>query len=84
MQFDNFDSADYRAMFVLLERDLQIVLAEKDVHRDRLLRLCRRGQTHAGGESYALHSAYLLLCMLSIPKDPYILVFSILSAFMRC
>jgi len=84
MQFANFDRADYRTMFVFLERDLQIVLPEKDLYRERLLRICRRGQKINDDDSSTLFCAFLLLKLLSIPKDPYVLVFSMLSAFMRC
>ena len=83
-QFSNFDISDYRTMFVLLERDLQIVLSEKDIHRARLLRMCRQGQKGTDTDASPFTRVFLLLRMLSIPKDPYILVFSILSAFMRC
>lgn len=83
-QFANFDMSDYRTMFVFLERDLQIVLPEKDINRERLLRLCRRGQKGEDNDVVPMHKVFLLFRMLSIPKDPYILVFSILSAFIRC
>lgn len=83
-QFSNFDISDYRTMFVLLERDLQIVLPEKDMHRARLLRMCRQGQRGDDTTAHPFTRVFLLLRMLSIPKDPYILVFSMLSAFMRC
>lgn len=83
-QFTNFDSSDYKTMFVLLERDLQIVLPEKDIYRERLLKICKRGQRSEDPDAHILHCSFLLLRMLSIPKDPYILVFSVLSAFMRC
>jgi hypothetical protein len=82
MQFANFDRTDFRTMFVFLERDLQIVLPEKDLYRAKLLRLSRRGQKGDGDD--ILHSVFLVLKMLSIPKDPYVLVFSLLSAFLRC
>ena len=81
MQFSNFEPGDHRAMFVLLERDLQVVLPEKDIYRGRLLNLCRWGQGRADD---AVRTGSTLLYMLSIPKDPYILVFSILAAYMRC
>ena len=83
-QFSNFDISDYRTMFVFLERDLQIVLPEKDINRARLLRLCRRGQKGDDMDVAPAHKVFVLFHMLSIPKDPYVLVFSILSAFMRC
>lgn len=76
-QFANFRGPEYHTMFVFLERDLQVVLPETNIHRARLLRLCRRGQ-------FSRVPTFLLLRMLLIPRDPYILVFSILSAFYRC
>jgi hypothetical protein len=86
-QFTEFDAADFRMMFVFLERDLQVVLPERDVHRAKLIRMCRHGQKLVDGcdeSSYQMFVSHVILRMLSIPKDPYILVFSILSAFMRC
>ena len=79
-QFANFTVSDYRTMFVFLERDLQIVLPERDMHRAQFLRLCRRGQK----VNSTLFPILLLLKMLLIPRDPYVLVFSMLSAFYRC
>ena len=79
-QFANFDSPEYRTMWEFLERDLQIVLPERYIHRDQLIRLCRRGQRATG----PVYSSALLLKMLMIPRDPYVLVFSMLSAFYRC
>jgi len=86
-QFAEFDVTDFRMMFVFLERDLQVVLPEKDIHRARLFRMCRYGQKLEEGcdeLSFRMFVSHVILRMLSIPKDPYILVFSILSAFMRC
>lgn len=83
-QFADFEDTDYSTMFVFLERDLQVVLSERDLYRPRLLRLCRRGRDGQDLPLYRLHSASLLLRMLTIPRDPYVLVFSILSAFYRC
>jgi len=79
-QFANFTVSDYRTMFVFLERDLQIVLPERDMYRAQLIRMCRRGQKANG----TLFPILLLLKMLLIPRDPYVLVFSVLSAFYRC
>ena len=79
-QFANFNVSEYRTMFVFLERDLQIVLPERDLHRAQFIRLCRRGQKANG----TLFPILLLLKMLLIPRDPYVLVFSMLSAFYRC
>jgi hypothetical protein len=49
--------------------------------------MCRHGQKLVEGYdelSFRMFVSHVILRMLSIPKDPYILVFSILSAFMRC
>ena len=78
-QFANFRVPEYRTMFVFLERDLQIALPD-NAHRAHLIRLCRRGQKANG----TLYPAALLNRMLLLPRDPYVLVFSILSAFYRC
>lgn len=85
--FLRFSRAEYGAMFALLHQDLLVVLPEHDLYRDKILRICRRGMSirpAVGNEAYILHSGLLLLLMLSVPKDPYVLVFSILSAFFRC
>lgn len=79
-QFANFGVQEYRTMFVFLERDLQVVLPERDAHREQLIRICRRGQK----VNQTLFPTALLLRMLLLPRDPYSLVFSILSAFYRC
>jgi hypothetical protein len=80
LQFANFGPSEYRTMFVFLERDLQVVLPERDIHRGELIRICRRGQA----VNSTLFPTALLLRMLLLPRDPYVVVFSILSAFYRC
>ena len=79
-QFANFGVSEYRTMFVFLERDLQIVVSERDIYRAQLIRMCRRGQQAMS----ILTMTALLLRMLLLPRDPYILVFSVLSSFYRC
>lgn len=86
-QFLSFTRADLLSMFLLLHQDLLIVLRESDPHRETLLRYCRRGMSVSDAvrsPQYILQSAYILLWMLSIPKEPYTLVFTILSALYRC
>ena len=79
-QFANFERIDYRTMFVFLERDLQIVIPERDIHRAQLIRMCQRGQRAIG----LITMTAIMMRMLQLPRDPYILVFSMLSAFYRC
>lgn len=85
--FLRFTKSEYLSMFVLLHRDLPVVLSEKDPHREKILWYCRRGMSVASGlrtPQYILHSAHLLMSMLTAQKDPYAMVFSVLSAFYRC
>lgn len=79
-QFANFGTMEYHTMFVFLERDLQIVFSERDMYRDLLINICRRAQKREGIFTFTA----MLLRMLMIPRDPYILVFSMLSSFYRC
>lgn len=85
-QFIDLRSSEFYAMFVLLERDIQVVFSENDPGRARALRLCRRGiQTrHSQPKLYELWSVYTLLLLLTIHRDPYSMTFSILSALYRC
>lgn len=71
---------DMAAFFVLLERDLDIVLPATDPFRSRLLGICRRRSTDIKSPLWCANS---LLYMLSLPADPYGLTFSILSALYR-
>ncbi len=85
--FRTFSRQELLSMFVLLHQDLLVVLPERDMYRERLLRLARRGMTvrpETTPQQYLLHAAWLLELMVMIPRDPYVVVFSILSAFYRC
>lgn len=84
--FLRFNKSEYMSMFVLLYRDLPVVLSEKDPQRDKILWYCRRGMlvTELSTKSYILHATYILIWMLTAHKDPYSMVFTVLSAFYRC
>ncbi len=86
-QFVRFTKTDFLSMFLLLYRDLLLVLRESDPQRDKILRYCRRAASVSAATRsphYILQSVYVLRILLSIPKEPYPLVFSILSALYRC
>lgn len=86
-QFLGLNRDEYVTAFTLLHQDLLVVLRESDLQRDRLLRYCRRGIAAAAARepgNYILQSSYILLLLLTIPKDPYVMVFSVLSALYRC
>lgn len=86
-QFRGFVKADYLSMFILLKRDLLGVLPAWDPVRARAIGLCDRAIRLAyrlAPPIYRLQSAYLLLLLLTLHKNPYTMVFSILSALYRC
>lgn len=86
-QFRSFVKADYLSMFILLKRDLLGVLPAWDPARTRAILLCDRAIRLAyrlAPPVYRLQSAYLLLLLLTLHKNPYTMVFSILSALYRC
>ena len=85
--FSAFGAKEFHTMFVLLERDLQVVLSESDPGKARAIRLCRRGIYRAQPVEprlYVLWSVYTVLLLLTIHKDPYTMTFSVLSALYRC
>jgi hypothetical protein len=85
-QFQGFTKADFLSMFILLKRDLDSVLPSWDPVKARALRFCDRGIRTANRLSplYRLQSTYTLLLLLTLHKNPYTMVFSILSALYRC
>lgn len=86
--FQEFTRLDLLSMFTLLERDIQVVIPATHPFRERILSVCRRRALSADsplpGENFSLRCANSLLYILSLPSDPYVLTFSILSAFYRC
>jgi hypothetical protein len=86
-QFRSFVKADYLSMFILLKRDLLGVLPPWDPARARALQLCERGIRLAYRLCpilYRLQSTYILMLLLTLHANPYVMVFSILSALYRC
>jgi hypothetical protein len=85
--FVQFTGIETFSMFTMLHQDLCFVLSDRDPQRDAILRYCRRGiasGTPLPSGQYVLQAPYILMVMLSIPKNPYNLIFSILSAYYRC
>ncbi len=79
------DRSDFMAFFMLLQRDIETVMPATDPFRNRIAMLCGSRTT----PSYTSHSLYLLNCMsallyiITLYRDPYVITFSILSAFYR-
>lgn len=80
----SFTSLDLTTMFVLLERDIEVILPESHPFRNRLLKICRKRIESSTEGPYPLRCANSLLYMLSLPPDSYALTFSIMSALFRC
>jgi hypothetical protein len=78
--------ADFITLFVLLKRDVETIIPATDPFRSRIAALC-------GNRTNPAHSlqtsVYIVIClsslqyMLALYRDPYVLTFSILSAFYR-
>lgn len=76
----------YVSLFVMLRRDVETLLPEASPFRKRISVLCDHRIQSANGiqaHPYTLQSVSLLLHILSMYRDPYILTFSVLSAFHR-
>lgn len=85
--FRDLTKADFLSMFQLLKRDLECVLPVSDPGRERALILCSRSIKSAYVTSpvlYTLQSIYTLMLLLTLHRNPYTVVFSILSALYRC
>jgi hypothetical protein len=73
--------------FRILQQELLAMYAETDLVRRRGIMTCRRMEhfIHTGTHQvFCDISATNLLRLLTIPRDPYLLCFSILSCFYRC
>jgi hypothetical protein len=85
--FQRLDRSDYASLFVLLGRDIETVFPVHDPFREKALRFCRRTQEtiHTLPHNiYILHCVYTLKVLLSLHREPYAMVFSVLSALYRC
>lgn len=84
--FIRFSKADYITLFVLLQRDIETVIPPSDPFRLRISRLCAN-RTHVAhaleNTQFVLQCVSLLLHIVTLYKDPYVITFSILSAFYR-
>jgi hypothetical protein len=77
--------ADFMTIFTLLRRDVETVVPASDPFRNRLAVLCghRANPIHSSHALYLLNCMSALLYIITLPRDPYVLTFSILSAFYR-
>lgn len=84
--FMRFSKSDYITIFILLLRDVETVIPGTDPFRLRVLRLFANRTNVAQAlqnNQFVLQSISLLLHVITLYKDPYVITFSILSAFYR-
>jgi hypothetical protein len=82
----HFSKLEYVSMFVLFRRDVEVLMTVDSPFRTRIAMLCDHRIQSANGISshaYILQSVGLILHILSLYRDPYVLTFSLLSAFHR-
>lgn len=85
--FSRMGRLNYSIMFQMIGDDIQVAIGDKVVYKPRIQWLIRRmGSIYytVPVSQYILQSLKTLMLMTSIPKDPYILIFTILSALYRC
>ncbi len=84
--FMRFSKADYITLFILLLRDVENVIPAADPFRVRVARLFANRTNVAQAlqnNQFVLQSLALLLHIVTLYRDPYVITFSILSAFYR-
>lgn len=76
--------SQYNVMFRMIRDDIPVTMQNKsDRERvDKYLRIAIQNTTNI--QNYILYASYTLMLVLMIPKDPYELCFTILSAMYRC
>lgn len=85
--FLDLPKSTWTQFFWTLQRDLIAMYAETHGLRRRGLTICRRMNffiPHTTPSQYALIAQENLLRLLTYPRDPYLLCFTILSCFYRC
>lgn len=79
----NLTKSDYVAMFRMIRDDIPVTVRNKIVRErvDRHIRLALTSPVPI--ETFLLQCAYTLMVILMVPKDPYDLAFTVLSAIYR-
>lgn len=85
--FANLAKIDYYSVLRMIDDDMRVSVSDKAHYKQRITMLASNGIrciTNMDSHHYIRSTLMTLLIMLSKPKDPYILVFIILSALHRC
>jgi len=86
-QFMRLNKSNLAVAFRFLRADLQVSMRKTDAMFDKFMSWTHRGIQNAYQLStvqYLLQSSYVLMLMTCMPVDPYITIFTILSALHRC
>jgi len=83
-----YQRSEYISIFMVLNRDLQFTLSAEDPIRPLALDLCHHMHDARvlalPGSTYVLYSCSTLQSLMGLYKNPYTIVFLILSALYRC
>lgn len=85
--FIDIAKVNYYTMFRMIEEDVRISLGDKCPYKEYALRMCRRmieSLHRYDSPQYMANSQVIMMLLMTKPKDPYILIFTILSALYRC
>ena len=85
--FLQLNRSELVSMFTLLKPDIEVIFPIATPTRDRAVRYCERAIRVAGTLSpsqYVLQSSYILLLLITLHKEPYTMIFAVLSALYRC
>ena len=86
-QFMRLGKANYYTAFRFLRADLQVSMRSTDPNFQRFMKWTTRGiqdSQRLTTVQYILQASFILMTMACMPADPYIAIFTILSALHRC
>jgi IQ calmodulin-binding motif len=86
VQFCTFSKSDMYGIFNMIQDDISVAYNRENLYSKRIRASCIRGiQTvnSCASDIYILQSVIKLLYICTIPHDPYIVLFTILSAIYR-
>ncbi len=85
--FLSLNRSELVSMFALLKPDIEVIFPIATPIRDRAVRYCERAIRVASTltpSQYILQSSYILLLLVTLHKEPYTMIFAVLSALYRC
>ena len=80
--FLRLNKHDYYAIFRMIHDDIRIVMKDSE-ELSKICDICSAKIHTSSSVQYTISSAGMLLYMIHVPRDPYILLFTMLSALYR-